>query len=71
MSVPVTLPANHYDMDVYYQVVVRMFRYRPDGSLKSSVSDLIDDYSVRVKGNGWGYTEQGWSSCYDIQGVVF
>jgi hypothetical protein len=48
-----------------------MFRYRPDGSLKSSVSDLIDDYSVRVKGNGWGYTEQGWSSCYDIQGVVF
>lgn len=70
MSVPVTLPANHMDMEVYYEVAIRMFRYRPDGSLKSSSSHLVTDYTVRVKGNGWGYTEHGWNKCYDVQAAV-
>ncbi len=73
MSVPVTLPANHEDMEIYYEVAIRTFRYRADGSLKSSSSYLATDYIVRVKGsNGWGYTEHSYlDKCYDLQAAVF
>ncbi len=72
MKVPVTLPANHHDVEIYYEVVIKTFRYRPDGSIKSSSSSLVDDYTVRVKGDGWGYAEHQYSNrCYSLQAAVF
>jgi hypothetical protein len=72
MSVPVTLPANHDDMEIYYEIAIRTFRYRADGSLISSSLYLANDYTVRVHGDGWGYKEHQYSNrCYDTQAAVF
>jgi hypothetical protein len=63
MGVDVALPTTVDPRDVYYEVVIRMTWYRPDGSVNSAISYLMPDYTVRVRGDGWAYTEGGYDTC--------
>jgi hypothetical protein len=67
MTVDVALPRDVDPRDIYYQVVIRMLRYRADGTVKSSVSYLMPEYTVRVKGDGWAWTEHGAEICPGAQ----
>lgn len=68
MRVDVALPKNIEDpRNVFYEVVIRMIWYRPDGSVKSTISYLMPDYTVRVRGDGWAYTEGGYETCEGVQ----
>lgn len=68
MRVDVALPKNYEDLrNAYYQVVLRMLWYRSDGTVKSATSYLMPQYTVRVKGDGWAYTEAGYDRCDAVQ----
>lgn len=56
MSVGVTIPTVENRDDIWYHVTVKMFRYRPDGSLKSKVSFLMPFMEWVVDGQ-WSDTE--------------
>ncbi len=67
MSVGVVLPTVEEPRYVSYQVVIRMIRYRADGSVRSTTSYLMPTYTVRIRGNGWAHTEPGDSACNGVE----
>ena len=70
MDVGVALPTTVEDpFDVHYQVVIKMLWYRPDGRVKSTISHLMTEYSVRIKGKGWVSRESGYERCDGGLGV--
>jgi hypothetical protein len=69
--VAVTLSTSVEDQrDVFYQVVLKLYWYRANGSVQSSTTYLMPDYTVRVKGPDWQYTEGGWNVCDAVQWAI-
>ena len=53
MAVDVKLPAVPDKADVAYQVILKLFWYRSDGTTKYKIREQIDDYDAYVDGDYW------------------